>query len=53
MKANKYRIAKSIEEKDIDCDCARGLTWDTFSIDKAYTKFKKIFPKCIIMKVEK
>jgi len=49
----KYRIAKNIKEKDIDCDGARGLTWDEYNIDKAYNTYKKVHPECIIVKVSK
>ena len=48
-----YRIAKDKDNLSIDCQFARGLTWDEYSIDKAYHAYKKMFPRCVIFKIEK
>jgi len=47
----KYRIAQDKYNLDIDCRFAVGLTWSDASIDKAFSKYKKMFSDCVIVLV--
>jgi len=53
MKTNrKFRIAQDENNLDVDCRCAVGLTWNEDTIDKAFSKYKKLFKDCVVVEVK-
>lgn len=48
----KYRIAKDVNHQDEDVSSARGLTWSSDKIDKAYASYKRFYPDCVIVKIK-
>jgi len=51
LKNRKFRIAQDKNHLDIDCRLAVGLIWSDDTIDKAFSKYKKLFSECVIVEV--
>ena len=53
MKTNrKFRIAKDENNLDVDCPTATGLTFSEDKIDEAFSKYRKLFPDCVIVEAK-